>query len=52
MHGNPVFVLDWRREKLIENDMNMTEERNESMVNDELLPHYSESLECNKETSA
>jgi hypothetical protein len=52
VYGNPVFVLDWRREKLIEKDMNMTEEGNESVVNDELSPHYSKSSECNKETSA
>ena len=52
VYGNPVFVLDWRREKMIEKDVNMTEEENESMVKDELPPHYSESSECNKESSA
>jgi hypothetical protein len=52
VHGNPVFVLDWRREKLIEKDMNMTVEGNESMVNDEFPPHCSESSECIKEPSA
>jgi hypothetical protein len=51
-YGNPVFVLNWRREKLIEKDVNMAEEGNESMVCDELPPQHSESSECNRETSA
>jgi hypothetical protein len=52
VYGNPVFVLDCRREKLIKNDVNMAEVENESMVYDELPPQYSESTECNKDTSA
>ena len=52
VYGNPVFVLDRRREKLIEKDVNMAEEGNESMVKEELLPHYSETSDCNKESSA
>jgi hypothetical protein len=52
VHGNPVFVLDWRREKLNEKDVNVAEEGNESMIHDERPPHYSKSSECNKESSA
>ena len=52
IYGNPVFVLDRRREKPIEKDVNMAEEGNESMVKDELLPRYSETSDCNKESSA
>lgn len=51
-YGNPVFVLDWRRENVVEKDMNMAEEGNESMVCDDLPPQYSETAECNRETSA
>jgi hypothetical protein len=51
-YGNPVFVLDWRGEKLTEKDVNMVEEVNESMHCDELPPEYSESPECDKEISA
>ena len=50
-YGNLVFMLDRRREKLIEKNMNMVEEGNESMVKDELQPHYNESSERNKESS-
>jgi len=52
VYGNPFFVLDRRREKPIEKDVNMAEEGNESMVKDELPPPYSESSDCNKESSA
>jgi hypothetical protein len=51
IYGNPVFVLECKREKLNEKDMNTAEEGNESMANDELPPHYSELSECNKESS-
>jgi hypothetical protein len=50
-YGNPVFVLDLRKEKLTEKEAQMAEEDNELVLYDELPPLYSESPEHGKETS-